>query len=241
MDSLVLIFDKMKSRTRNQIVLIAIGLVMPALIYLTVNFPSKIYEGDLLKIIVMSICINFTAIFILGFYSFLSRLIGYKKHLRFIDKCSEALTRRTESTTLNLGKIRTQLENIKKIEYNAQSDNDNNYVDYLKSIESLEQDAKDLDDEVQLVGKYQNEFKSYIEDILNVYIYASLSSLVYTIYVVFISMYNIIFSMSIEFSVSGIFRNISPFLIVYILGVPLLNGYKSEPKYSYFKEKLKID
>lgn len=50
MNSIVQIFDKMNSKLKSQIIIIIVGLIMPSLVYLVLNFPVEFYELDLLKV-----------------------------------------------------------------------------------------------------------------------------------------------------------------------------------------------
>ncbi len=91
MNSIVQIFDKMNSKLKSQIIIIIVGLIMPSLVYLVLNFPVEFYELDLLKVTIMCICINFSTICLFTFLNLLKYLIGYKKHSTFLLESLEYL------------------------------------------------------------------------------------------------------------------------------------------------------
>lgn len=226
MESLIQIFDKMNSKTKNQLIIIMIGLLMPSLVYLTLNFPIYMYKGDLLKIIIMGICINFSIICILVLISIFSKLIGYKEHIKFINISSENISKH-----LNELKEKNKQLKIKVIQSELTIDEE--------EIKELDSEMSHIENEISMIEKSQTELLAYLENLLNPYKYLSEVSAILILYVLLISIFNIILPYEIEFSVLGIFKNIFPFILSYFGLAFLVYRYYKDPEFIHLINNLK--
>ncbi|WP_312654385.1 hypothetical protein [Proteiniclasticum sp.] len=223
MESIVQIFDKMNSESKYQIITTTIGLIMPSLIYLTFNFPIQLYNSDFFILFIMSICVNFAVISILGLYSVLVKLNSYKEHSTFIESSSNGLNdhiaRLRENTNIHK-------ETIKQLNISLDEETTNTLKKEL------------YDNEIEL-GKIENlhkQFISYLEDLLNPLKYLSEASIFFTMYILLISLLNIILKIDVDFTVTGIFNNVSLQFIVYFFIILKFDRYHKNPRYIHLKE-----
>lgn len=231
MDSLIRIFDKLNSKSKYQVIIIIAGLILPSQIYLTLNFPIKMYSLDLIKTILIGLCVNFAVIYFITACCILFIVIGMKKYLNDVLRCYDHFKERIEINKHRFKELRKEVKTTKK---------SNTFVN--------KEQKGSLYDEFNMLKSEISEMKSY-NTILEEAVLFSISlpriasdiSIIYMCYIIFFSILNLFIKNETHFSTQYIFKDIMPIIIsspiVYSIGnyiiikkkykeiQPLLNKY----------------
>lgn len=237
MDSLVQLISNMNSRTRNRAVITITALILPSITYLTLNFPQKMYSSDLIKVLVMGVCINFFLVCISFTLQFIKIMIVYDKTISSLNNALDSLTNTIVKLRENNSKQRTIL-NGASLSLEKRIITEEEFSVNKVTVSQVEEDLNKSNIILESTENMQKELISYLNDLLDPLRYISESSLVTIIQILVCCLVNIVGANNISFTVKGIFYNVIPYIIFYYFINTIYEYFKKDFRLKHIEKKL---
>jgi hypothetical protein len=226
MDSLINLFDKLNTQLKYQLLMIITGLVMPSLIYLTLNFPAEIYNLDLFKLIVLGSTYNFTIIAFVSSFSIIINNLVLKKYTQTVYNAYNQLSTNISDTKRRVA----QFGEIIQIPDET--------IPIEKSIKYKEEHIK-LTSDIEHIEKENIKLSGYLYSNFSVIRIISDSSAITTLYMIYISVFNSIIGYDLDFDAISVFDNIFPYMIIFPIVYSLANYLNRKNKHKEINRMLK--
>ncbi|SFN71966.1 hypothetical protein [Proteiniclasticum ruminis] len=237
MDSLIQVITNMNNRTRNRAVIIITALIIPSITYFTLNFPQQMYSSDLIKVLVMGVCINFFTVCISLTLHFIKFMIVADKTVSSLKSTSNTLSNIIVDLRERNSKQHTTLKDVRiSLEKEIQNEDEISINDEM--ISKVEDDINKSDIILKSTENLQNELISYLNDLLDPLRFLSESSLITIVQVLLCCLINIITSQNIDFSIRGVLWNVFQYISFYYLIATFYECFNKDFRLKNIEEKL---
>lgn len=210
MDIIVSIYDKLNSSTKVKVAFIAVGLLLPSVVYLTILYPDLFYNSNLIKTVIMGTTINITIIFVLTFFSLLSKVIIGSLYDKYLNECAKSI-QDNKSVIL---KIIMSNKNNKTITLSAISEAKTEPINLTKNNNEdidtrISMYVKNLEDNSKLVTQHYKALVNILTDI-------SIVSIEYFYMIILIVIFRLTSGQVVELNAINIIRDIQFYIIAFM-------------------------